>query len=83
MPSTTVRISDYAVSILREMSTKEGKSMLAILDEALEVYRRKKFLSEVNESFARLKDNKIAWDEEILERQDWDNALGDGQMEAE
>ena len=38
----TVRISDAARGTLRELARAEGKSMLALLDEAVEVLRRQR-----------------------------------------
>ncbi len=52
--------------------------MQAILDEALEEYRRKKFWQDTNAALRALKRQKSVWKEEQQERAVWDNALLDG-----
>lgn len=52
--------------------------MQAVLDEAIEQYRRTQFLHELDVSFARLQANAAAWRGEEPERQIWDSSLGDG-----
>lgn len=52
--------------------------MQAVLDAAIEYYRRDKFLDEVNEAFARLKSDPIAWAEELEERAVLEGTLLDG-----
>ena len=52
--------------------------MQAILEEALEEYKRKKFWSATNAAFQALQRNHKAWKEEQQERTLWDNALFDG-----
>ena len=41
--STTVRISEQTHHRLREMAAQSGEPMQAVLDKALEQYRRQKF----------------------------------------
>ena len=52
--------------------------MQTVLDEAIEHYRREKFLDEVNEAYARLRANPQAWEDEIVERKLWEGTLMDG-----
>jgi hypothetical protein len=52
--------------------------MQAVLDEAIEHYRRDKFLDEVNAAYALLRNDPRAWKEEQAERVLWDKALADG-----
>ncbi len=66
---------------LKKISSKDERPMQAILDDALEFYQRKRFLSEANESYARLKESKREWQDELKERQDWNNTINDGQKE--
>ena len=73
-----IRISPRSKATLREMAKHEGKPMQAVLDEAIEQYRRNKFFSELDESYARLQTDPGAWQEELAERQLWDSALMDG-----
>jgi mRNA interferase MazF len=52
--------------------------MQAVLDEAIEHYQRDKFLDEVNAAYATLRNDAVAWKEELAERALWDNAIADG-----
>ncbi len=52
MGHTTVRISTEAQRLLRELAEEEKQPMQAILERALEAYRRKRFLEQVNEAYA-------------------------------
>ena len=78
MASHNVRLSEAAHGLLRQFAEAEGKSMQAILEEALEEYKRKKFWSATNAAFQALQRNHKAWKEEQQERTLWDNALFDG-----
>ena len=51
--------------------------MQAILDEAVEAYRRQLFLKRANAAFAALRNDPNAWKEEQMERAAWDVALND------
>ena len=52
--------------------------MGAVLEKAIERYRREKFLEDVNASYAALKAHPRKWRAEIAERALWENTLGDG-----
>ena len=52
--------------------------MQAILDAALDEYRRKKFWLETNAAFCRLSRNPRAWKQEQEERALWESTLPDG-----
>jgi hypothetical protein len=78
MSTLTVRISDSSRTTLRELAAKEKASMQAILDKALESYRRQLFLAEVNKAYAALRQDPKAWAQVEKERAEWDAALGDG-----
>ena len=79
MPSSTMRISPTAHSTLRRLAALRGESMQAVLDEAIEQYRRKCFLDQANAAFAALRKNKRAWRDELAERGAWDTTLADSQ----
>lgn len=53
MPAT-VRISDSGRTLLGELATQTHVSMTVVLDAALELYRRHRFLEGVQEDYARL-----------------------------
>lgn len=78
MSTSNVRISAEGREILRELARVEKRSMAAILEQAIERYRRQKFLEEVNASYAALKANRKEWKEEIAERELWDRTNADG-----
>lgn len=78
MSNLNVSISDEAHKILIELSAQEGSPIDVILDRAVELYRRQKFLEQANATFQALKDNSDEWEEELKERELWDNTLSDG-----
>ena len=47
-------------------------------DEAMERYRRRRFLEEVNAAYMPLRQNAETWRAVEQERSEWDIALGDG-----
>jgi len=79
--SSTVRINDKTLKVLKELAHQADKSLQEILDKAVEDYKRKQFLMEANEAYAALKNDPEKWQEEIKEREEWDIALEDGQEE--
>jgi hypothetical protein len=79
----TIRISDTARGTLRELARAEGKSMLALVDEAVETLRRQRFLEQVNAAYASLRDDPRAWEDVEAERSAWDATLADGLVAAE
>lgn len=78
MEYTTVRITASARDTLREMARIEGRPMQALLEEAVETLRRKRFLEEVNAGYASLRGDAKAWAAVEAERRDWDHTLHDG-----
>jgi hypothetical protein len=78
----TIRISDSARGTLRELARSEGKSMLALLDEAVEALRRQRFLEQVNAAYAALRDDPRTWKEVEAERREWEVTLADGLIAA-
>jgi predicted transcriptional regulator len=77
MPAT-MRISPSSWKSLKDIADGANESMQAILDKAIETYRRQWFLEQVNKGFAALKENPDAWREELEERAEWDVTLEDG-----
>lgn len=78
MASKTVQIGEEAAKVLRELCARTGKRATVILRDALEEYRRKRFLEDANRAFAALKKDPKAWKAELKERKDWDATLSDG-----
>lgn len=75
---TTVRIDETTRDFLRELARETGLSMQDSLAEAVEAYRRRRFLESANADYARLRADPAAWADELAERQLWDATLADG-----
>jgi hypothetical protein len=78
MSATTVRVDKEIREKLRELAAQNRCSMRAVLEQAVEAYRRQVFLEKTNEAFAALRANPQAWEEELEERQEWEATLMDG-----
>jgi hypothetical protein len=73
-----VRISAASHELLRQLAEEEGESMHAILDKAIERYRRERFLRSANEDYRALRNDSAAWKQELDRRAGWDPAVADG-----
>lgn len=78
MATSMVRISEESKQRLRLIAKQTGESMPSVLDKAIEIYRRKRFLESVNEAYASLKSDQKAWASLQDERARWDPTLMDG-----
>lgn len=76
--TTTVRVDVETYEGLKKLSQQLNQPMQKIIQEALAEYKRKVILSATAEAFAALKENNKLWQEEIEERQLWENTLQDG-----
>jgi len=65
MPTT--RISASSREALRKPAEESGEPLQAILDKAMELYRRQCFLEQSNRAFAGLRANPAAWDAASLD----------------
>ena len=79
---STVRISEATHEALRCLATECGRSMQAVLDQAVEEYRRRHFWEHVEAAALDLRRDQEAWGQEVAERHAWDSTLSDG-LEAE
>ncbi len=77
----TVRIDSNAHKLLKEISTKTGEPMQLVLGHAIEEYRRKCFLEDLNIAYATLQADPKKWKEELKERELWDNTTSDKQKD--
>lgn len=75
MPTT--RISDSTHHVLRKLAEQSGQSMQELVDKAVELYRRQRFLEESNRAFEALRADHSGWKEEQAERELWDITLAD------
>jgi predicted transcriptional regulator len=78
METLTVPISPAAHATLRELASSSNETMSAVLDKAIEAYRRQRFLEDLNASYAALRADPEAWAEEQRDRGAWDATLSDG-----
>jgi hypothetical protein len=66
-----VRINPADKTLLQDLANQEGESMPKILHRAIELYRRERFLKQVNEGYGRLQSDVDNWKAEGSERQAW------------
>jgi hypothetical protein len=78
MPSTSIRIDEQALAVLRELARRQRQPVQTVLKQAIDSYRREKFLEEANAAFAALRGDPEAWSEEQQERDLWDRGSADG-----
>lgn len=78
MASSTVRISVHTKEKLKKLAAETGRKMQTVLDEAIELYRRQRFLEEANAAFAALRADREGWRAEQEERAAWDATITDG-----
>lgn len=78
MASATVRISETSRKTLKDLAAQENGSMQAVLEKAIEHYRRRRFLEQVNTAYAALQQDRKTWTAVEKERVQWDATLGDG-----
>jgi hypothetical protein len=60
------------------LAQEEQQSMQAVLDSAIERYRRESFLRGANADFAALNADAKAWKQELRDRELWETTLADG-----
>ena len=77
MGQAMVRINEHTHQALREMAQAEHRTMQAVLELAVEEYRRRRLLEEANAAYALLRCDPEAWQEIQAERAEWE-ALPDG-----
>jgi len=75
MPSA--RLSEAAREVVRRIAAESGDSMQDVLEKAIEVYRRQRFLEESNRAFAVLRADPKKWKAEQQEREEWDATVAD------
>ncbi len=78
MSTTTIRLSEPVHRILRQFAQQDHKPMQVILEQAIESYRRQRFLEGLGTDFAVLRENEAEWNDEEQDRSLWDTTLADG-----
>jgi len=61
MASTTIRVSIRTRDLLQELAQTSGRSMQAVVEQALEQYRRQQLLEATHAADAALRAHSEAW----------------------
>jgi hypothetical protein len=69
-----IRIKRSTHKQLRNLAAYTGKSVSVCAAIAVEEYERKLFWQKVNDEFAALRQDTVAWKHELEERAAWDGA---------
>ncbi len=75
--SATIRITTETHNRLSELKQTTGMSMQAILERAVDMYRRQQMLVALNDAYAARQSDEAAWDELEAERNEWDTMRND------
>jgi predicted transcriptional regulator len=78
MTTTTIRVSFHTRALLQELAQTSGRSMQAVLEQALEQYRRQQLLDATNAAYAAIHAAPETWADLKEERLAWDQTLVDG-----
>ncbi len=66
--SHLVKIPTRSKKIIQEIVQETGESQMAIIEHALLAYYREWRMGKINEAYAKLREDKQAWKEELEER---------------
>jgi hypothetical protein len=72
------RLSTGTYELLRKLAAAPGEPLQKVLERAVQNYRREQFFAELNDAYARLQADPVAWEEELAERALWETTLADG-----
>jgi len=76
------KISGKSKKIIQEIVHETGESQIAVIEHAVLSYHREWRMQKVNEAYAKLKQNKRNWKEELKERSILENTSEDGLEDA-
>jgi predicted transcriptional regulator len=76
--TTTVRISERAHEHLRELAVRSGRPLQAVLESAIEAFRRDAFFVQLDAAYQAVWADEQAGREEQEERAVWESTLADG-----
>jgi predicted transcriptional regulator len=79
MTTTTIRISKTTQELLHTLASQDNTSMQTIVEQAVEHYRKQRFLEGLSADFSKLREDNESWQDELQERQLWDATIGDGE----
>jgi|SRR5580700_859520 hypothetical protein len=78
MSTKVVRVTESSHQMLKELAVQTGRTVVDVLEQALDAYRRKLFFEQMNAGYAELRSDPKAWAEHQAERKQWDATLRDG-----
>ena len=78
MSTTTIRVPTETRDTLSEMARQSGLSMQSVIERAVELYRRQQMLAAINDAYAAVRNDQVAWSALEAERSEWDVTLVDG-----
>lgn len=78
MSTTTIRVSAKTHRTLAQLAREAGTPMNELVDQAIELYRRQRIITEANAAYAALRADPEAWAEVEAERRVWEATLADG-----
>jgi Ribbon-helix-helix protein, copG family len=78
MGTTTIRVSEKTHTTLQALARAAGKPMAEIVEQAIEAYRRQRFVEAINAGYAELRADPDAWNAYQEELSEWDATLLDG-----
>lgn len=78
MSDVAITINKNTHEVLLNLSKQSGDNLQTLLDKAVEQYRRQLFLLQANQAFAALRKDELLWQDELNERQEWEQTLSDG-----
>ncbi len=76
--SATVRINPDTHAKLKALCDQTGDTIPTVLDQAIEHYRRQRFLEDCSQAYGKLRADPKAWQEVLTERAALDGTLSDG-----
>ncbi len=78
MATTTVRVTESTRNALTRLSRERGISTAELLDELVSRREQDELLEQMNDAYARQRQDPAAWEAERDERGAWERALLDG-----
>ena len=77
MATTLLRVSLHARDVLQELAQTSGRSTQAVVEQAIEQYRRRQLLEATNAAYAALRAAPEAWAQLEQERLAWKQTQAD------
>ena len=76
--STTIRVSEKTRDTIHDLARNAGVPMAELVEQAIEQYRRQRFVEAINAGYAELRADPEAWMAYQEELATWDVTLLDG-----